>query len=457
MNNQGLLERIFKLKENNTTVGKELLAGLTTFMAMAYILAVNPNILSAAGMDPGAVMGATALAACIGSLIMGFLTNYPFALAPGLGLNAYFAFTICGSMGYSYKFALFAVFIEGVIFIILTLTGFRTILANSIPISLKRAISAGIGLFIAFIGMEGANLIVNSDSTLVTLVNFRSSIHTTGITALLALVGFFLVCWLSHKKVRGSVLIGMLVTWLLGILCQLTGIYTVVPEAGFYSLIPDFSGFQFASLGANFGACFDLAGINIRILDVIVAVFALLYMDLFDTMGCLVGLANHTGHVDEEGNLPNGKGAMLSDAIATCTGAVLGTSTTTTFAESAAGIAAGGRTGLTAVTTGLLFLVSLVLAPVFTAVPAFATAPALIYVGFLMLRDVLEISLKDITEGVPAFMTILVMILSYSISDGIAAGIISYTVLNLTTGKKKAVSPMLLVLTALFILKYVIM
>lgn len=457
MNNQGLLERIFKLKENNTTAGKEILAGLTTFMAMAYILAVNPSILSAAGMDSGAVMGATALSACIGCLVMGFLTNYPFALAPGLGLNAYFAYTICGTMGYSCKFALFAVFIEGVIFIILTLTGFRTILADSIPMSLKRAISAGIGLFIAFIGLQGANIIVNSDSTLVTLVDFHSSIHTTGITAVLCLIGLLVICCLAHHKARGAVLIGMLVTWGLGILCQLTGIYAVVPEEGFYSLIPSFSGFQFSSLGANFGACFDLAGINIKMLDVVIVVFALLYMDLFDTMGCLVGLASHTGHLDKEGNLPNAKGAMLSDAIATCTGAVLGTSTTTTFAESAAGIAAGGRTGLTAVTTGILFLASLVLAPIFTAVPSFATAPALIYVGFLMMSDMLDLNLKDIAEGVPAFFCIMIMILSYSVSDGIAAGVITYTVLNFVTGKKKDIHPMLVILSLLFIVKYIVM
>ncbi len=457
MEKQGLLERVFKLKENNTTVGQELLAGLTTFMAMAYILAVNPSILSAAGMDSNAVMGATALAAFVGCLLMGFLTNYPFALAPGLGLNAYFAYTICGSMGYSYQFALFAVFIEGIIFIILTLTGFRSILADSIPMSLKRAISAGIGLFIAFIGLQGANIIVNSDSTLVALVNFHDTIHTTGITAILCLIGLLITCGLAYYHVKGAVLIGMIATWVLGIICQLTGIYVVTPDAGFYSLIPSFSGFEFASLGANFGACFNLAGNSIKILDVVVVVFALLYMDLFDTMGCLVGLASHTGHVDEEGNLPNSKGALLSDAIATYTGAVLGTSTTTTFAESAAGIAAGGRTGLTAVTTGFLFLVSLVLAPIFTAVPSFATAPALIYVGFLMMRDVLQIDLKDIMEGVPAFFCILVMILSYSISDGIAAGVITYTAMCLITKKKNGLNPMLIGLTLLFILKYAIM
>ncbi len=457
MNQQGLLERVFKLKENNTTAGREILAGVTTFMAMAYILAVNPSILSASGMDPTAVMGATAIAACIGCLVMGFLTNYPFALAPGLGLNAYFAYTICGSLGYSYQFALFAVFIEGVIFIILTLTGFRTVLANSIPLSLKRAISAGIGLLIAFIGMQGANIIVKSDSTLVTLVNFHSSIHTSGITAILCLIGFLLICLLSRRNARGAVLIGMVATWILGILCQLTGIYTVTLEEGFYSLIPSFAGFEFASLGANFGACFQFAGEYIRILDVVVVVFALLYMDLFDTMGCFVGLASHTGHVDENGNLPNTKGAMLSDAIATCAGAVLGTSTTTTYAESAAGIAAGGRTGLTTVTTGLLFLVSLVLAPLFTAVPSFATAPALLYVGFLMMGDVLDINFKDLSEGVPAFLCILVMILSYSISDGIAAGIITYTILNLVSGKKKSVNPMMIILCLLFVVKYILM
>ncbi len=457
MENQGLLERLFKLKENNTTAGREILAGLTTFMAMAYILAVNPSILSAAGMDSNAVLGATALAAFVGCLIMGFLTNYPFALAPGLGLNAYFAYTICGSMGYSYQFALFAVLIEGIIFIILTLTGFRTILADSIPMGLKRAISAGIGLFIAFIGMQGANIIVNDDSTLVSLVNFHSSIHTTGITAILGIIGFLIIVGLAYYHVRGAVLIGMVTTWILGMICQLTGIYVVTPDAGFYSLFPSYAGFSLSSLTANFGACFSIAGQNIRILDVIVVVFALLYMDLFDTMGCLVGLASHTGHVDEEGNLPNSKGALLSDAIATCTGAVFGTSTTTTFAESAAGIAAGGRTGLTAVTTGFLFLASLVLAPIFTAVPSFATAPALMYVGFLMMRDMLDIDLKDITEGVPAFFCIMVMILSYSISDGIAAGVITYTVLCFVTKKKNGLNPMLIGLSLLFILKYIIM
>ena len=450
-----MLEKLFKLKENNTDVKTEVVAGITTFMTMAYILAVNPSILSASGMDANAVLVATAVAAFIGTLCMAFLANYPFALAPGLGLNAYFAYTICGSMGYGWQVALLAVFIEGLIFIVLSLTNVREAIFIAIPIQLKKGISVGIGLFIAFIGLQNGHIVVNSDSTLVTVNDFVANIHDSGIAAILAIVGVIVIAILYHKKVKGSILIGILVTWILGIICQLIGIYQINVDAGFYSLIPAWNSFSIASIGNTFGQCFNLAGSNIRILDMVAMVFAFLYVDIFDTLGTVIGVADKAGYLDEEGKLPRIKQVLLADAIATTAGAVLGTSTTTTFVESSSGVSEGGRTGLTAVTTGILFLLSLIFAPVFTTIPGFATASALIFVGFLMISAVVEIKFDDITEAVPAYIALVTMPILYSISDGIAFGVISYVAINVCTGKAKKVTPLMYVIAVLFVLKYI--
>lgn len=449
-----MLEKLFKLKEHKTDVKTEIIAGITTFMTMAYILAVNPNILSASGMDRNAILMATALSAFIGTMAMAFLANYPFALAPGLGLNAYFAYTVCGAMGYSWQIALLAVFAEGLIFIALSLTNVREAIFNAIPLQLKKGVSVGIGLFVAFIGLQGCYLVANSDSTLVTVLNFKENFSTTGICAVLALIGLFVIVILSAKNVKGAILIGIVVTYLLGILCELTGIYTVDVEGGFYSLIPSWSSFSFSAIGETFGQCFKADYSAIRIADFIIIIFAFLFVDMFDTLGTVIGVANKANMLDKDGKLPKIREVLLADAIATSAGAVLGTSTTTTFVESSAGVAEGGRTGLTAVTTGLLFLVSIVLAPVFTAIPGFATAPALIYVGFLMVTSVVEIDFKDLTEAVPAYLCFLAMPLMYSISEGIAVGVISYVVINLVCGKAKKITPLMYVLAVLFVLKY---
>lgn len=449
-----MLEKLFKLKQNGTNLRTEVLAGLTTFITMAYILAVNPDILSASGMEKSAILFATAIASFVGCILMGFMTNYPFALAPGLGLNAYFAYTVCVGMGYSYKIALLAVFVEGIIFILLSVTGFREALVKAVPQSLKQGISAGIGLFIVFIGFQGAKIIVKNDSTLVSLVDFNSSWSTQGVCAVLALIGLLLICFLSEKKVKGAVLIGVFATWLLGIICQLTGLLAVGGDTGLASLIPDFSGFSLSSIGTNFGACFDFSGMNFKWIDFIVIVFTFLYMDMFDTMGTLIGVSNDSGLLDENGTLPKAKGAFLADAIATSVGAVFGTSTTTTFVESSAGVAVGGRTGLTSITTGLMFLVSIFLYPVFIAIPSFATAPALIYVGFLMFKSIAKIDFRNVLDFIPAVLCVAVMTLSYSISDGIGAGIIAYALLGIITGNGKKVSPFVYALAVAFIAKY---
>ena len=399
-----MLEKWFQLKENNTNIKTEVVAGVTTFMTMAYILAVNPSILSASGMDSQAILMATALASFIGTIAMALLANYPFALAPGLGLNAYFAYTVCGSMGYSWQIALLAVFVEGLIFIVLSVTNVREAIFNAIPIQLKRGVSVGIGLFVAFIGFQNAGLIVNSDSTLVTVVDFTANFNTAGICAVLAVLGTFIIAILHIKGVKGSILIGIFITWILGILCQLTGLYTVTPEAGFYSLIPSWSSFSLGAIGLTFGKCFTADFGSVRVLDFVVIVFAFLFVDIFDTLGTLIGCANKANMLDREGKLPRIKQALLADAVATSAGAVLGTSTTTTFVESSAGVAEGGRTGLASVVTGLLFLVSVFLAPIFTTIPGFATAPALLFVGFLMITAVTQIDFNDLTEAIPAYL-----------------------------------------------------
>lgn len=449
-----MLEKLFKLKENKTNVKTEVIAGITTFMTMAYILAVNPAILADSGMDKNAILMATALAAFVGTLAMALLANYPFALAPGLGLNAYFAYTVCGTMGYSWLVALLAVFVEGLIFIVLSVTNIREAIFNAIPLQLKKGVSVGIGLFIAFIGLQNGHLVVDS-STLVTVVDFTENFNTEGISALLAVIGVMIIAILYVKKVRGAILIGILATWILGIICQLTGLYVVTPDAGYYSLIPSWSDFDLTSIGKTFGQCFNVAGQDIKILDFIVIIFAFLFVDMFDTLGTLIGVANKADMLDKNGKLPKIKQALLADAIATSAGAVLGTSTTTTFVESSAGVAEGGRTGLASVVTGFLFLLSIFLSPVFVTIPGFATAPALIFVGFLMVSTVVEIDFNDMTEAVPAYLCLIAMPLMYSISEGIAVGVISYVIINLVCGKAKKITPLMYVLAVLFVLKYI--
>ena len=449
-----MLEKLFKLKENNTTVKTEVIGGLTTFMTMAYILAVNPSILSASGMDKNAILMATAIASFIGTMAMALLANYPFALAPGLGLNAYFAYTVCGQMGYPWQVALLAVFVEGLIFIVLSLTNVREAIFNAIPLTLKKGVSVGLGLFVAFIGFQNGHLVVNSDSTLVTVVNFKENFSTIGISAVLALVGLFIIAILNVKKVKGAILIGILATWVLGMICQVVGIYTVDVEAGFYSLFPSWADFNLGAIGQTFGQCFNVDFAQVRITDFIVIICAFLFVDMFDTLGTLIGVANKADMLDKNGKLPKVKEALLADAIATSAGAVLGTSTTTTFVESSAGVVEGARTGLASVVTGFLFLLSIFLAPVFTTIPGFATAPALIYVGFLMVSAVTEIDFNDITEAVPAYLCLIAMPLMYSISEGIAIGVISYVIINLVAGKSKKITPLMYILAVLFIMKY---
>lgn len=450
-----MIEKLFKLRENNTDVKTEVIGGITTFMTMAYILAVNPNMLSAAGMDATAVLMATCLASFVGTAAMALMANYPFALAPGMGLNAYFAFTVCGAYGYDWRVALLAVFVEGIIFIILSLTNVREAIFNAIPSGLKKGVSAGIGLFIAFVGLQGAHLIVNSDSTLTTYVSFASEFHTLGICALLAIIGTLLIAVLYTKNVKGSILIGIIVTWVLGMICQAVGIYKVDVEGGFYSLYPTFAITDFSALSKTFGQCFAGDFSNVSIANFVVVLLAFLFVDMFDTIGTLVGVATKADMLDKNEKLPNIKQALLADAIATSAGAVLGTSTTTTFVESSAGVGAGARTGLASMVTGLLFLVAIFFAPIFTAIPGFATAPALIFVGFLMVSSIVKVDFDELSEAVPAYLCMLAMPLAYSISEGIAFGVISYVVVNVCCGKSKKVTPLMYVLAVLFVCKYI--
>ena len=455
------LEKLFHLKENHTDVRTEVMAGITTFMTMAYILAVNPSILSASGMDSGAVFTATALASAIATLLMAALSNYPFVLAPGMGLNAYFAYTVVLSMGYTWEMALAAVFVEGIIFLALSLTNVREQIFNSIPMNLKYAVSAGIGLFIAFIGLQNAHIVVDS-ATLVGMNSFKASVangmfSSEGITVLLALIGVLITGVLLVKGVKGNILWGILITWALGIVCQLTGLYQINPEAGFYSLLPDFSnGISIPSLAPTF---MKMDFSRVASLDFLVVMFAFLFVDMFDTLGTLIGVASKANMLDAQGRLPRIRGALLSDSVGTAVGAVLGTSTTTTFVESASGVAEGGRTGLTAVVAAILFALSLFLSPIFLAIPSFATAPALIVVGFLMLTSILKVNFEDYTEAIPAYVAVIAMPFMYSISEGIAMGIISYVVINLVTGKakEKNITPLMYVLAVLFVLKYILL
>lgn len=454
-----MLEQFFKLKENRTDVKTEVMAGITTFMTMAYILAVNPNILSAAGMDANAVLIATALASFVGTVLMALLANYPFALAPGMGLNVYFAFTVVLGMGYSWQIALLAVFVEGLIFIVLSLTNVREAVFNAIPMTLKSAVSVGIGLFIAFIGLQNAKIIVNDDSTLLTYQKFAGEeFSTVGITALLALIGILIMAVLLIKNVKGGILFGIIITWVLGMICELAGLYVPNPDAGWFSTIPHaIVSFDFSSIGNTFGQVFKADFASVKVLDFIVIMFSFLFVDLFDTLGTLIGVSSKANMLDKDGKLPRIKGALLADAVATSVGAVFGTSTTTTYVESASGVTEGGRTGLTAVVTGLLFLLALIFSPLFLTIPSFATAPALVIVGFYMMGSVVKIDFNDMTDAIPAFLCIIAMPLAYSISEGIAIGVISWTIISLISGKarEKKVSVLMYILTVLFILKYI--
>ena len=450
------MENFFKLKEHGTDVKTEVIAGLTTFMTMAYLLAVNPSILGATGMDTGAIFTATALASAIGSFCMALFANLPFVLSAGMGLNAYFAYTVVLGMGYSWEVALTAVFVEGIIFIILSLTNVREAIFNAIPASLKVAVSVGIGLFITFIGLQNAHIVVDG-STLVGLFSFNGSVkagtfQSEGITVVLALIGLLITAFLVIKNVKGNILLGILITWVLGIICQLTGLYVPNAEAGFYSLIP--SGIISAPASVA-PTLFKMDFSAMASLNFVVVVFAFLFVDIFDTLGTLIGCATKANMLDKEGKLPGIKGALMADAVGTTVGACLGTSTITTFVESSSGIAEGGRTGLTSIVSGLLFILALFFSPIFLAIPSFATAPALIVVGFFMMQSVAKINWSDMLEAIPAFICIFAMPFMYSISEGISFGVISFVVLNAVAGKAKKITPLMWVLAVLFILKYI--
>lgn len=427
-----LIQKLFGLNPKRTTIRTEILAGITTFLTMSYILAVNPTMFSILDMPAGAVFTSTALAAIVGTLAMAFLAKLPYGLAPGMGLNAFFVFTICGVMGYSWQFALTAVLIEGFIFIILTLTNVREAIVNAIPVNLRYAIGAGIGLFIAFIGLQSAGLVVKSDATLVNLGDITSS------TALLALFGLVITGVLFVKNVRGAMLIGILATTLIGIPMGITDFKGVLsaPE----SIEPIFCQFEWDQIFS---------------VDMVIVVFTLLFIDMFDTIGTLVGVSIKAGLVDKDGRVKNIKQAFLADAIATTVGACFGTSTTTTYVESASGVAAGGRSGLTAFTVAVCFAVSLFFSPLFLSIPSAATAPVLIIVGLLMLEPVTKMTFTDHSEAIPAFICMIMMPMSYSISNGILLGVISYVVLNLLCGKARKLTPMIYILAILFILKYI--
>ncbi|MCD7856188.1 MAG: NCS2 family permease [Clostridiales bacterium] len=439
------MEKLFKLKEHGTDVKTEILAGITTFLAMAYILAVNPTYLAAAGMDQASVFTATALSAAIATLCMAFIANYPVALASGMGLNAFFAFTVCLGMGYSYKVALTAIFVEGIIFIILSFFRFREALVNKIPANLKFGISAGIGLFITIVALEGSGVVVLNESTIVALGDFSSAAFV------LSMVGLMIIAVLQHYKVPGSILLGIIITWILGIFAQLIGWY--VPAEG-TSLIPSLSSIGIAA--PTFFA-FDFNFVTQNFAAFAVIVFTFLFTDIFDTVGTLIGVARKADLLDENGELPNAKGALLSDAIGTVVGACLGTSTVTSYVESTVGVAAGGKTGLTALTTAVLFIVALIFAPIFLAIPTFATTPAVVYVGLLMLSAVKKVDFEsDMADAVSAFLAIVIMPLTYSISNGIMFGIISWVVIKIFTGKIKEINPIMWISVALFILYIIV-
>lgn len=426
-----MLEKLFGFDRNVTRVRTEVLAGITTFLTMAYILAVNPNILSATGMDKGALFTTTVVASAFATLLMAFYAKLPFGLAPGMGLNAFFAYTVCLTMGYSWQFALTAVLIEGIIFILLTVTNLREKIVDAIPVTLKNAIGAGIGLFISFIGLQNAGIIVNNDATLISMGNITSG------PALLGMIGLVVTSVLLVKGVRGALLFGILITTLIGIPMGITkfdGIVSTPP-----SIEPIFWQFEWH---------------NIFTKEMIVVVFTFLFVDMFDTIGTLVGVTTKAGMMDKNGKIPHLKQAFMVDAIGTTAGAMLGTSTITTFVESASGVGEGGRSGLTAFVTAVCFLLSLFLAPFFLSVPGAATAPVLILVGLMMMSSVLKVDFTDYSEAIPAFICIIFMPLAYSISDGIVLGMISYVLINLLTGKYKKLTIGMYILAAIFVLKF---
>ena len=453
------LNKLFKLQENNTTVKQEAIAGLTTFMTMAYILALCPSVMTGAGMDAGSVFVATAIGSALTTMVMAFVANYPIALAPGVGLVVFFAYSVCGAMGYSWQTALAAVFIEGIIFLILTLTKIREAIFNSIPYGVKMGLSGGLALFITFIGLQGAKIIVDGPC-LVSLYSFKAaiadgSIHTTGIGVILALVGVLITVILMHKKVTGDILWGIVITWLLGIICEITGVYIPDPKVGMHSVLPNFSnGLSIPSIAPTF---MQMDFSRVDTFGFLIVLFSFLFFDLFDTLGTLMGVASKGGLLDKDGKLPRIKGALLADSIGTILGSVLGTPTIGAYVESSAGTSVGGRTGLTSIVTGLLFLGSLILAPLFLAIPAFATAPALIAVGFLMITSILKVNFDDYTEAFPAYIAMIAMPFTYSISEGISMSIISYAVMNIACGtyKKKKISKLVYILAVIFVLKYI--
>lgn len=448
-----MLEKLFQLKEHGTTVRTEVIAGLTTFLTMAYILAVNPNILGTV-MDRSGVFVATALASALATFIMAFLANYPIALSAGLGLNAYFAYTVClgelGGEADAFTIALTAVLVEGIIFIILSFFKAREAIINGIPTNLKNGISAGIGLFVAFIGMQNAGIIIKNDSTIVGLGSFSTPAVT------LALIGFLIILALVHYNVKGSVLIGILATWVLGMIAQATGWYVPNPDAGVYSVFPNFSaGLQLGGL-ANTAFKFNFGWVASHLIQFIAIVFSFLYVDIFDTVGTVVGVADKAGLLDKDGKLPRVGKVLMADAVGTCAGACLGTSTITSFVESSAGVAAGGRTGLTSLTTGVMFLVSLLLSPIFLAIPGFATAPALIYVGMLMVSSVKKIEFDgDLADTAGAYMAIVMMPLAYSIATGIMFAIMTWVIIKVVEKKAKEIQPVMWVVFILFALRIV--
>ncbi len=428
-----MLEKIFKLSTNKTTVRTEILAGVTTFMTMAYILAVNPSILGDAGMDKGAVFTATALSAIIGTLVMALVAKLPFALAPGMGLNAFFAYTVVLTMGYSWKFALTAVFLEGIIFLILTEFNVREMIVNAIPENIRYAISVGIGLFIAFIGMKNAGIIVDNPATLVSLGNMSSA------SVILAILGLFIVGILLAFKVKGALLIGILLATIIGIPMGLTHL----PEGHNYMEIPP-------SLSPIF---FQFEWQKVFSVDMLIVLFTFLFVDMFDTVGTLIGVSTKANMLDKDGKIPNVKQALFADAVGTTFGAILGTSTVTTYVESASGVAEGGRTGLTALSTAALFALALIFAPIFLMIPPAALSPVLIIVGLFMMSPVKKINLEDFTEAIPAFLTIILMPLTYSIADGIIFGLLAYVLLKVFTGKFNSVSILMYILAILFVIK----
>lgn len=448
------MEKLFKLKENGTNVRTELIAGITTFVSIVYILAVNPSILSACGMDSGAVFTATALSAAIACIFMGLVANYPIALASGMGLNAYFAYSICIPMAQQgiqdpWKIALTAVFCEGIIFIILSLFKFRETLVNKIPMNLKYAISAGIGLFIAIVGLKSAGIVSDDASTLVTLGNVSSP------QFVLAFIGLIIIGMLHHRKIKGSILIGILSTWFLGMIAQLAGWYQVDPSVGAYSLFPDFSNASIIPPAPNLFK-FNFGYILEHFWSFVIIVFSFLFVDMFDTIGTLVGIADKGNLLDRNGNLPRVGRALMADAVGTVVGASLGTSTVTTYVESSAGVAQGGRTGLTALTVSALFILSLFFAPIFTAIPSFATTPALLFVGLLMASSAKKMSFDgDTADMISGFLAMILMPFTYSIANGIMFGILSWVLLKLLAGKLREIHPVMWVSAALFVIRII--